>query len=306
MEIRISGALTIEKGLEIIRKCKELYNEKVILNLSELQFVDTKASNILLLLPFFLKNNGNTVSIIICRHPKVYHWLEIIGILNNFSNNFDIIGEKFKTQSIYHLKSALMLRTFFLQNEYDYKILSAISQYCENIFPEKNIISNRISTCIVELINNIFDHSEEKFGAISILPVNGHLHIAVTDFGIGIKNSLLKSEIFSPYANESDEYFIKKAINLNVSSTNLLNRGFGLHLVTKYADRTYIASGNSVVKLYNDGTKKNNAKLVDYFNGTNINCILSLEMEKLVEGIVLETLKSQKQQNLYRKNSRNL
>jgi len=283
MEIIISGKLTIKEGAEIIQKTKGLYNEKITFNLLGLDFIDTTASNILLLLPFMLKNSGNFVSIVIDRDKRVYSWLEKIGILDKFFNNFDVNGRKPNRQlvSFYNEKyNELGIRTFFLQNECDYKILTDISHYCEEMLPKKYAISNRISTCIVELIYNIFDHSEEKFGAISIHFLKSNLQIAVTDFGIGIKNSLLKSEVFSPYSNETDAFFIKKAIEINVSSTNLSNRGFGLYLVTKYADRTYIATGNSALSLYNDGKKKNNSTFIDYFQGTNINCILSLEKEK--------------------------
>lgn len=297
---KIKNTLSLREGAKILSEIDKINESKIQIDLSELNYVDTTGSNFILLLPYYLRDKGHEVSINVNPDSSMTDWINSIGILDKFADSFDLT-QNHKPQSvidkqtiakndfqrrIYHvLNTNPLLRTFFANNKYDAQILSEIQTFSEKILMNRFKLSNRISTCVVELINNVFDHSEKNFGAIAIhflksqnkLP---HLHLAVTDFGIGIKNSLLKSKEFMGLDDENDSFFIEKAIAFNVSSTEKANRGFGLSLVSQFADVLHINSGQGSISVRKiDGLASTKKRNIPNLIGTSITCILKVDEE---------------------------
>lgn len=294
---KFENTLSLRESSEFIRNFEEVGETEINLDLTNLNYVDTTGSNILLLLPFYLKELGYEVSLTINPNSNMTAWIKSIGILDKFQDSFKVNLNKppkqktkldstkveFQRRIANVLQTNPLLRTFFAKDRYDARILSEIQNFSNKILMKRFNLSNKISTCIVELINNVFDHSEEKFGAIAIHFLRSqhkvpHVHLAVTDFGIGIKNSLLKSNSFQNYKDENDSFFIDKALGFNVSSTDKPNRGFGLSLVAKSADALHISSGFGSISIRTKNEKKIMKKReIPELIGTSITCILKTE-----------------------------
>lgn len=89
-----------------------------------------------------------------------------------------------------------------------------------------------VCTAIDEIFNNISDHSQEKIGCIfgQYYPKNKEIIIAVSDFGIGIPQSI-KNKF---QKTENDDELIEFALGEGVSSQSIpQNRGAGLANIMK-------------------------------------------------------------------------
>jgi len=101
-----------------------------------------------------------------------------------------------------------------------------------------------------ELTNNIADHSECSHGMIfaQTYPTKGYIDIIISDNGIGVLKSYLKSDIFNP-ANEPEA--IEMAVNGNSTKDDSISRGFGLRtsrsmIVKGLKGRFFLWSGGSM------------------------------------------------------------
>ena len=128
----------------------------------------------------------------------------------------------------------------------------------ENYF-KRNYFRNRdlsvISQIMTEAYYNVFDHAQAQNNAFSLIMYKEDtcmLHAAISDFGIGIANSVRKIE---PTVG-SDKDALTKAIedNFTVRSTER-NRGFGLSNILNGSTSARIFSGRALVVKQKENTK---------------------------------------------------
>ncbi|MCY7789109.1 ATP-binding protein [Bacillus inaquosorum] len=94
-----------------------------------------------------------------------------------------------------------------------------------------------IRMCFGEIFNNINDHAEENIGCIFAqhYPKNNQIQISISDFGIGIPNSIRKVD---PFLTDSEA--LKKAVEEGYSSKSTpQNRGAGLSTLIKNVVENY-------------------------------------------------------------------
>ena len=127
----------------------------------------------------------------------------------------------------------------------------------ENYF-KRNYFRNRdlsvISQIMTEAYYNVFDHAHARNNAFSLVMYRedtSMLHAAISDFGIGIANSVRKIEP----AIGTDKDALAKAIedNFTVRSTER-NRGFGLSNILNGSTSARIFSGSALVVKQNENT----------------------------------------------------
>lgn len=128
----------------------------------------------------------------------------------------------------------------------------------ENYFKRK-YFHNRdlsvISQIMTEAYYNVFDHAQAQNNAFSLIMYKEDtciLHAAISDFGIGIANSVKQFD----RTIKSDRDALAKAIedNFTVRSTER-NRGFGLSNILNGSTSARIFSGEALVVKQNESTK---------------------------------------------------
>ncbi|MFK4955056.1 ATP-binding protein [Lactococcus garvieae] len=130
--------------------------------------------------------------------------------------------------------------------------LTDLKRWLQAQTERKNEFSS-IGTAIVEIFNNINDHSQEKIGCIfgQYYPSKNEIIIAVSDFGIGIPQSLKNKRTNDDFSHKldkfaerknipladvmaNDHYLIEFALAEGVSTQSLpQNRGAGLANIKK-------------------------------------------------------------------------
>lgn len=137
--------------------------------------------------------------------------------------------------------------------------------------PEKALLS--VKSSLMEIFNNIKDHSEEKIGCCfaQYYRDNNKVVLAVSDFGVGIPYQMSKK-----YSG-SDSKLIIKACEEGISTRSIpQNRGSGLHLLVKNlvelnSCSLMIYSNHGIVKFRKNKSKvhrKYQKNQSDYYPGT--------------------------------------
>ncbi len=290
-------------GIEnIIAEFKSVDNTNLIIDFSQIDYVNSGTANYLLLIPFLFKERIGEIKI--NNKKDSYKFLKKVGVVQELENNFKLVDsgkekvEKLTFEEIVKtnqakvfdmLSSSPFLRTFLASNDKNRSILKILSKEYKSILKSSSLNEYKVSTCLIELIDNVFQHSEKSEGAISIHFAENNkipfLFIVVTDLGIGFKNSLLKSKNYYQANINKDSFFIEEAINVKVSSTDSISRGFGLPSVVKSCDRISISSGFGNVTVFNDSQKKHNRVRENkfYIQGANIVCIVRLDDNKIIQ-----------------------
>lgn len=114
-----------------------------------------------------------------------------------------------------------------------------------------------IKLCMMEIFNNIVDHSNENIACLYAqhYPKANEIHIAVSDFGVGIPTSVRKVIDF-----DLDTYAIRKAVEEGFSSMSTpQNRGAGLDLLMK----NIVHNNSGIMTILSNGAK------VDFFKIKN-------------------------------------
>lgn len=114
---------------------------------------------------------------------------------------------------------------------------------------------SNIKTVVEETYNNIKDHSTEEVGCIfgQFYPRKGELVLCISDFGIGIPNSLKK---ICP--DLKDNELLEKSIIEGISTqTTPRNRGAGLSNIIRSATKkgigkVYIMSNYGIIEIENE------------------------------------------------------
>lgn len=108
-----------------------------------------------------------------------------------------------------------------------------------------------VSVGLVEAYYNIFDHAQAKGNAFSLIQFDEEtsiLHIAISDFGIGIAQSV--SDFDKGITNDKDAILKALEDNFTVKSTDR-NKGMGLSIIIAPAVEARIFSHNGLVYKHN-------------------------------------------------------
>ena len=104
-----------------------------------------------------------------------------------------------------------------------------------------------VSVGLVEAYYNVFDHAHAKGNAFSLIQYDKEtsiLHVAVSDFGIGIAQSV--SDFDKDITNDKDAILKALEDNFTVKSTDR-NKGMGLSIIIAPAKEARIFSHNGLV-----------------------------------------------------------
>jgi len=294
MYFKFPPQFTSKNAFSIWLKVSKLGNNNVTIDLRELDYVDIEGTNYLIILPFLITKNGYQTQILLPSPSKdVYTFLTDCGVIEILQNNFTTISQGqlllFNNSFSYNQKGTYSSKKFIPQFKsliFDSKQQTQIfHQLSENydIFKRNINLSQRAARCLSELIKNIYDHSEQNFGCITMNFRNvgkkrtPYFFICITDLGIGIKTSLLKSEMFdkSIYKRRGDSFFLGAALTKGITSTDSNSRGLGLPLVLRQSNKLIISSGccrASITKddLDLDVHKKYKLRRIKRMTGTSI------------------------------------
>lgn len=265
----------------------------ITIDLTYLRYVDAEGTNYITLFPYLFKSKFQKIQIILPPADlNVYQFLNDCGVFDILKRDFIVIEhgilDFFSNQFSYNKKQSKnnkyipFFKSFVFDTKEQTNVFNTLSDNYDAF--NRNIgLSTRATKCITELIFNVYDHSEQDFCCITLNFKNEgkkkipYLFICVSDLGIGIKKSFLKSPKFSKseYKRKGDSYYIAAAVTKGVSSTNLQYRGFGLPLVLHNSNKLLISTGNcrsSFTKCDEDLTviKDYNAHRVKHMIGTSI------------------------------------
>lgn len=278
-------------------------NEKVTIDMTSLKFADSVGMNYLILIPFLFKNKNIDVEIVLSDDTNILQFLKYTSILDILQDNFAIktsrrglnftdsksdISRNTREDLFFALGANPFLRTYLTKTMYDYSLLMRFRKELIDFGAYSNRVTNKVSSCLIELIQNIFDHSQQSVGALSIRLVNEspqyvgrkHIQISVTDLGIGIKESFKKTLANDFPLDFSHPNFLSNVVEKGVTSTGNPSRGMGLYVVSKVCDSMQILSGDEMLSLKNTMRgAKHKTKSIDYLQGTSINCSLTIENE---------------------------
>ena len=104
-----------------------------------------------------------------------------------------------------------------------------------------------VSVGLVEAYYNVFDHAQAKGNAFSLIQYDEEtsvLHVAISDFGIGIAQSV--SDYDKRITNDKDAILKALEDNFTVKSTDR-NKGMGLSIIIAPAKKARIFSHNGLV-----------------------------------------------------------
>jgi anti-sigma regulatory factor (Ser/Thr protein kinase) len=138
-----------------------------------------------------------------------------------------------------------------------------------------------VKTCFEEIFHNIDDHAGVKIGCVfaQFFPKNAHIHVAVSDFGVGIpavvRRLIPKISDVDAVLKATEEGFTTK--------TNVRNRGAGLPTLIKYVTlrnkgSVQIATGKAeLAATYDVGTKIRARAASSIYPGTLVKVILKTD-----------------------------
>jgi hypothetical protein len=234
--------------------------DTIFFDLSSLEFTDPEGMAYILLLPFRIQYMSKNIQIILPQSEDVLSFMIYTDLLNLLCKKFTIVGGYTCVEDILthrHIKeyskkhriakvSLIEMESFdrFFKYEID-QLERTIAQHSYTAY------SSYFSMCFYELSKNVFEHSGQSTGAFSYHLKNGRgqsqLMLSISDIGIGIKNSLGGKMDFS--TNKPDSFYIEKAIEEGISSTNDAGRGLGLYNVVSFSSKVKLISGKGLLRL---------------------------------------------------------
>lgn len=260
--------------------------KRIIFDITQLEYFDTEGMGYLALLPFHLKLFCEDIVI---RLPspssRVATFFTYTHLLHIFIENFPTPG--FRIPEDYNFAQKRFPRNpKSVKSNIDVFKKDAFSEYVKRGVDkiqrviENDELSQYFRLCFYELTQNIFEHSGEAMGSFayqyrdkSSFNRNSTLEVAITDIGIGIKESLRKNRRL--VKNESDIYYLSEAIRRGVSGTSEIDRGIGLYDVVNFNSEVQITSGTGVLKTLN-GKITNTKNIPSSTKGTSVFIVLPL------------------------------
>lgn len=141
-----------------------------------------------------------------------------------------------------------------IDTEKDLYAANVATYFNRTYFKDKDL--SALSVSLVEAFYNVFDHAQANKNAFLLLrfdPEKQQLQVAISDFGIGIVNSVRR---FNPSVASSDPEAIQWAMrdHSTVKSTSH-NKGLGMGNILAIADEARIFSGNGLIVMRNENTR---------------------------------------------------
>ena len=238
--MKINYKLNKENFIEAIEE-KDVLDDDVI-DLSEIKFADIFGIISLVLLLKEKQKKNEITQIYLPHNVNVANYLHISGFIDyvkNYSgikyNRFNFISKIHSVSNNYNNKDYMPIQIIRTREEVE-NIWEIIKLWLKNKKMNNSDI-NKIFTLLLELFENALDHSDSGEEIIFAMQKYGDkLMISIADFGVGIKESLEKNEMYKGYF-ASDEIAMKYIFtNENyISSENEQGRGNGFYCLNNFS-----------------------------------------------------------------------
>ena len=177
---------------------------------------------------------------------------EPIRFLDDSLFFLEYVGNKIHSSSTVR-STTLQLKKIEMEESYQWIETLFLPWIKREIGYEKKLKLEMIKVCLMEIFNNIRDHSGENIGCLFAqhFPNRGIVNIGISDFGVGIPFNVRK---MNPSMKDSEA--IKLAAQEGFSTkTNPQNRGAGLDILIKntishQSDKISIFSNYGILHVY--------------------------------------------------------
>mgnify|MGYP001806390234 CR=1 FL=1 len=247
---------------------------EIAIDLSDTKSCDMESVNSLVsFLCFLRKLYSDKIKIVLPNNKSVALFLYSIGVIDymfseSLINQFEDINHfLYFYQFDFSASKSKLANTLMISQEEFQNILENELVGLENIMRIYRYDSDYFVNFFYEASNNIFEHSERKFGSFAYQKKSNSFDLFLADVGIGIRNSLIKNSDINPYHDNC--YYLELAIKDGISETNEDGRGFGLGQIINTEACVVIASSGAKITT-KDGSIKSIEKCSKYFLGTTI------------------------------------
>lgn len=246
---RTMDEATFESLVNQLERIEKDFGKPVIIDLSEVQFIDPYGILGLLEIGWYLFQDGFYPSLILPRSEEVFKYMERLDFFKNASELFPLNLDCTRAEEPFFRSSHsdVLLETRIIEGTDDvHSLVEEVRQRAETILTTHlKYDANAIDSFVValsEVCQNIPEHSED-IGYVGIQKYyygkklgKNIVKIAVMDLGIGIKKSL--GPKYAPSAkNWSDLEAITLALFKGASRFDDPGRGQGLTQVRKLVER---------------------------------------------------------------------
>lgn len=214
-----------------------------------------------------------------------FQYLEDSGLFKKLNNGVRILDNAKSRQTSFELDMIPLEESI---SWIDFRFLPWLKTA---ISVDKSDSYSELKSSIGEIFNNIKDHSYENTGLIfaqyfpnrRLNGVQGYIDISISDFGVGIGNSMRNSEKHTEYKEFSDIMALDKAIMANITSqTTPGNGGRGLpHLidivVVDLGGELSIISNSAMIDVRNNSEETKAIAIDCYYPGTLISMKIPVE-----------------------------
>ena len=256
----------------VIDKDKEPMDHKINFDFSKLKFIEPVGVTVLSnLFAWLLKNQIECSLTIPVMHNYAIRYLDDSLFFEQH------LGKKLD-QSAAKRDTTISLQNVKCQESYDWLGRVLISWLAARLNLTRESLTY-IKVCLTEIFNNINDHSNENIGCIfaQYYPQKDRIHIAVSDFGVGIPYNVQKF-----YPSYRDSQALLEATKVGFTTKSIpRNAGAGLDVLIKYVVDTnkggvYIHSNYGILSsIYHNGCSSINAEdILSYYPGTLFDIVL--------------------------------
>lgn len=221
--------------------------EEVTIDFSKVIFIDPVGVTVLSNILEYLKKRK-----INFKFSNYKNNSEPIRFLDDSLFFLEYVGNKIHSSSTVR-STTLQLKKIEMEESYQWIETLFLPWIKREIGYEKKLKLEMIKVCLMEIFNNIRDHSGENIGCLFAqhFPNRGIVNIAISDFGVGIPFNVRK---MNPSMKDSEA--IKLAAQEGFSTkTNPQNRGAGLDILIKntishQSDKISIFSNYGILHVY--------------------------------------------------------
>jgi anti-sigma regulatory factor (Ser/Thr protein kinase) len=254
----------------------------------ELDFKSCKKSNwntelevILIIFIGKLLHAGKILKYIPPADVELYNFLE--------KSNFRTFIKSYENQPMFIDLDSMSVKRYF--RVVSHNIDGFINWFCQEIyldFPDKDL--TMLSTIFAELMNNVYDHSNDELGAYVCWDFlnDNILDVTIGDFGIGIPQKVLEyfHDLGDDTGPKNAEQAMRWALSINnTTKSTHRNQGKGLDIVRSSIENTPKASliiHSGVMAVHLMGTFGGEHKLfmgksdMPFFKGTLVRIIIDI------------------------------
>lgn len=273
LELHFPRLVTAANSKSVLRLCSRAIRRKdtqVTFDLSKAGFIT----------PFGVTAIAGAIAKCVARGKEVFYqrpakdeveaWLSSISFSRLFQ--IDEMSQAARDTSI-ELRRLMALNPIYVED------LVSLLDYNMNL---SRGVRDSIKLSLQELLTNVFDHSESGIGCFvcaQFTPRSQLIRLSVTDFGIGILNSLRKVKEYSTVIRNSHDA-ITRAVEEGVSSRKG-KAGLGLSHIRRFArvnqGTLTVISGDGKVNFYSKSLERR--PMPSRFNGTAIELRINADRE---------------------------